>query len=124
MELWNDVTMRYRRHGDGSLEPLPQRNVDTGMGLERLLMVLQGRPSVFGIDVFQPWMSTLPGLWARPAIAAPAGRPSARQHRDHRRRRQAVQHRPRLRVAAAAARALTVLWRTDDTMTLNDLPPH
>src|SRR5262252_10433937 len=48
MELWNHVTMRYQRHGDGSLEPLAQSNVDTGMGLERLLMVLQGRTSVFG----------------------------------------------------------------------------
>jgi len=44
MELWNHVTMCYRRHADGSLEPLPQRNVDTGMGLERLLMVLQASP--------------------------------------------------------------------------------
>ena len=52
MELWNHVTMRYRRHPDGRLESLPQRNVDTGMGLERLLMVLQGSPSVFGTDVF------------------------------------------------------------------------
>jgi alanyl-tRNA synthetase len=63
MELWNHVTMRYRRHEDGSLEPLPQRSVDTGMGLERLLMTLRGTPSVFGCDVFEPWMSTLPGLW-------------------------------------------------------------
>ena len=63
MELWNHVSMRYLRHADGSLEPLPQRNVDTGMGLERLLMVLQGKPSVFDCDVFQPWTSTLASLW-------------------------------------------------------------
>ena len=55
--------MRYRRHSDGRLESLPQRSVDTGMGLERLLMVLQGSPSVFGTDVFKPWMAALPGLW-------------------------------------------------------------
>ena len=54
VELWNHVTMSYRRHDDGSLEPLPQRNVDTGMGLERLLMVVQGQASVFGGDVFRP----------------------------------------------------------------------
>ena len=48
MELWNHVTMSYRRHEDGSLEPLPQRNVDTGMRLERLLMVTQGQASVYG----------------------------------------------------------------------------
>jgi len=63
MELWNHVTMCYRRHADGRLEPLPQRSVDTGMGLERLLMVTQGMPSVFDCDVFRPWMSTLPRLW-------------------------------------------------------------
>ena len=43
MELWNHVTMRYRRHADGRLEPLRQRSVDTGMGLERLLMALAER---------------------------------------------------------------------------------
>ena len=64
MELWNHVTMRYRRLDDGSLEPLRQCSVDTGMGLERLLMVLQGRHSVFETDIFEPWMQTLPGLWA------------------------------------------------------------
>ena len=50
MELWTHVTMSYRRHDDGSLEPPPVRNVDTGMGLERLLMVVQGQASVFGCD--------------------------------------------------------------------------
>jgi alanyl-tRNA synthetase len=63
MELWNHVTMRYRRLEDGSLVPLPQRSVDTGMGLERLLMVLQRQSSVFGSDVFGPWMDTVPSLW-------------------------------------------------------------
>src|SRR5215813_13349066 len=64
MELWNHVTMRYRRLTDGSLEPLQQRSVDTGMGLERLLMVLQGRRSVFECDIFETWMQTLPALWS------------------------------------------------------------
>jgi alanyl-tRNA synthetase len=63
MELWNHVTMRYRRRGDGSLEPLPQHGVDTGMGLERLVMVTQRQSSVFGTDLFTPWMLTIPGLW-------------------------------------------------------------
>ena len=63
MELWNHVTMSYWRHDDDSLEPLPQRSVDTGMGLERLLMVVQGQPSVFDCDVFQPWRTALTGLW-------------------------------------------------------------
>src|SRR5690348_4107531 len=63
MELWNHVTMRYQRCPDGRLEPLPQFSVDTGMGLERLRMVLEGQRSVFETDVFRPWLSTLPGLW-------------------------------------------------------------
>ena len=109
---------------DGGLVELPRRCVDTGMGLERTLMVLQGRPSVFGTDVFQPWMThAARPVAARPAIAAPAGRPSARQHRDHRRRRQAVQHRPGLRAAAAAAaRAHRAVARPTTPCTLNDLP--
>ena len=123
MELWNHVTMRYRRHGDGRLEPLPQRNVDTGMGLERLLMVLQGSPSVFGADVFEPWMSTLPGLW----------RPDQRSLRllaDHLRASIVIIGdgvRPSSTgrgyvLRRLLRRALTVLWRTDGTTTLNDLP--
>jgi alanyl-tRNA synthetase len=63
MELWNHVTMRYQRHPDGGLSPLPQQSVDTGMGLERLLMVSQGVGSVFETDLFAPWLAVLPGLW-------------------------------------------------------------
>ena len=63
VELWNHVTMRYHRHPDGSLSPLPQPSVDTGMGLERLLMVSQGVSSVFETDLFAPWVSVLSGLW-------------------------------------------------------------
>lgn len=63
MELWNHVTMRYRRHPDGSLSPLPQQSVDTGMGLERLLMASQRVGSVFETDLFAPWLAVLPGLW-------------------------------------------------------------
>ena len=124
MELWNHVTMRYLRHDDGSLEPLPQSNVDTGMGLERLLMVLQGQPSVFGTDVFGPWMSALPGLWQ------PDQR-SLRLLADHL-RGSIVIIGDGIRPSSTGRgyvlrrllrRALTVLWRTDDTRTLGDLPP-
>ncbi len=123
MELWNHVIMRYRRHADGSLEPLPQPSVDTGMGLERLLMVLQGKPSVFDGDVFQPWMSTLPGLW----------KPDQRSLRllaDHL-RASIVIIGDGVRPSNAGRgyvlrrllrRALTVLWRGDSTKTLGDLP--
>ena len=124
MELWNHVTMRYRRHDDGSLGPLPQSNVDTGMGLERLLMVLQDQPSVFGTDVFGPWMSALPGLWQ------PDQR-SLRLLTDHL-RGSIVIIGDGIRPSSTGRgyvlrrllrRALTVLWRTDDTRTLGDLPP-
>jgi alanyl-tRNA synthetase len=123
MELWNHVTMRYRRHGDGRLEPLPQRSVDTGMGLERLLMALAGTPSVFETDVFQPWLSTLPGLWqpdqrslrlltdhlrASVAIAGDGIRPSS-TGRGYVLRR-------------LIRRVLTTLWRTDSARSLGDLP--
>ncbi|MFJ8475290.1 alanine--tRNA ligase-related protein [Kitasatospora sp. NPDC094011] len=63
VEVWNHVMMRHRRLDDGSLVPLPQRNVDTGLGLERLSSLLQGRSSVFECDVFDPWRRLLPPLW-------------------------------------------------------------
>jgi alanyl-tRNA synthetase len=63
LELWNHVTMRYYRHDDGSLSPLSQPSVDTGMGLERLAMLAQGKRTVFETDIFAPWLSVLPGLW-------------------------------------------------------------
>ncbi|MEU5773323.1 alanine--tRNA ligase-related protein [Streptomyces venezuelae] len=63
VEMWNHVTMRYRKLDDGSLVPLPQRNVDTGLGLERLVATLQGKSSVFESDVFEPWRLLVPGLW-------------------------------------------------------------
>ncbi|MER7582367.1 alanine--tRNA ligase-related protein [Kitasatospora sp. NPDC097691] len=63
VEVWNHVMMRHRRLDDGSLVPLPQRNIDTGLGLERLASLLQGRRSVFDCDVFDPWRRTVPPLW-------------------------------------------------------------
>ncbi|HEX5297456.1 MAG TPA: alanine--tRNA ligase-related protein [Streptosporangiaceae bacterium] len=123
MELWNHVTMRFRRHEDGRLEPLPRPNVDTGMGLERLLMITQGVPSVFATDVFKPWMSILPGLWG-------PGERELRLIADHL-RASIVIIGDGVRPSSAGRgyvlrrllrRVLTTLWQIDNSKTIGGLP--
>jgi alanyl-tRNA synthetase len=121
VEVWNHVMMRYRRHDDGSLHPVVPERVDTGMGLERLLTVLQGRRSVYECDVFEPWT----GLW-------PLDDRSRRIVIDHLRstvvvlgdgvRPSNTRHGYVLR--RLIRRTLTTLWRTDPDRTLGDLPPE
>ena len=126
LELWNHVTMRYERHPDGSLTLLRQPSVDTGMGLERLLMVSQHARSVYETDLFAPWRSVLPSRWRTDPQ-------SLRILTDHLRSATVVIGdgiRPSNTgrgyvLRRLVRRALTALWRGDggSSLTLRDLPP-
>lgn len=62
IEIWNLVFMQYNRMANGSLQSLPAKHVDTGMGFERLCMVLQGKQSNYDTDVFQPVIQKISAL--------------------------------------------------------------
>ena len=66
IEIWNLVFMQYNRKADGHLEPLPNTNVDTGMGFERLCMVLQGKQSSYDTDVFSGMIAKISELCGMP----------------------------------------------------------
>lgn len=62
MEIWNNVFMQYNRVDEKTLVPLPKKNVDTGMGLERTNCILQGKTSVYLTEVFQPIIAKIEEL--------------------------------------------------------------
>lgn len=62
IEIWNLVFMQYNRKANGSLEPLPAKVIDTGMGFERLCMAMQGKTSNYDTDVFQPIIKVIGDL--------------------------------------------------------------
>ena len=62
LEIWNDVFMQFNKTVDGKYEPLKQKNVDTGMGLERTLCILQGKKSVYETDLFAPIIAAIESI--------------------------------------------------------------
>lgn len=123
VEIWNHVLMRYDRQEDGTLEPLPRPSIDTGMGLERLVTVLQGHTSVYDSDLFEPWMRLLPPLWD-------LDEPTLRLVSDHLRSSVVILGdgvHPTANgrgyvLRRLVRRLLTALWRDDPSRTLSDLP--
>ena len=66
VEIWNDVFMQYNKQADGSYLPLEQKNVDTGMGLERITAVLNGKKEVYETDLFVPLMAAIEAIATQP----------------------------------------------------------
>lgn len=66
IEIWNNVFMQYNKKDDGTYEPLAQKNVDTGMGLERMLFLLQGKNNVFETELFSPIIDKVRSLSLEP----------------------------------------------------------
>lgn len=62
VEVWNDVFMQYNKKADGTYEPLKQKNVDTGLGFERLVAILHGKPSPFDTELFAPAIEKIKAL--------------------------------------------------------------
>jgi len=68
MELWNLVFIQYNAQSDGSLEPLADQHVDTGMGFERMVAVLQGKESTYDTDLFAPLLQAVADLSPRAEV--------------------------------------------------------
>ncbi len=66
IEIWNLVFIQYNRKAGGELEMLPEKHVDTGMGFERLCMVIQGKKSNYDTDVFQPLIAASAAVTGKP----------------------------------------------------------
>ncbi len=83
LEIWNDVFMQYFKKADGTFEPLKQTNVDTGMGLERTLVVLNDYADVFQIDTFWPLIQTIQNISGREYVESQDVTRSMRIIADH-----------------------------------------
>jgi alanyl-tRNA synthetase len=83
IEIWNDVFMQYNKTADGRYEPLQQANVDTGMGVERTICMLQGRASVFETELFAPLMAKITELSTATGVAPELVQRAQRIVADH-----------------------------------------
>ncbi|GER87372.1 alanine--tRNA ligase [Dictyobacter vulcani] len=83
LEIWNLVFMQFYQDLDGSRTPLPRRNIDTGMGLERLTMVLQGKESVFETDLLRTIIDRFAAITETPYGQNPKSDASLRVIADH-----------------------------------------
>ncbi len=83
LEVWNNVFMEFIQAPDGSRTPLPNQHVDTGMGLERLAMVMQGAKSVYDTDLYQPIIQRAASLSGREYGLDPATDSALRIIADH-----------------------------------------
>ncbi len=82
VEIWNDVFMQYNKMADGKFEPLKQKNVDTGMGVERILVALNGG-SVFDTDLYENVMKKISELSGKDIVNNAENKKAARIVADH-----------------------------------------
>jgi len=83
VEVWNLVFQQFDRQDDGTLNPLPMCNIDTGMGLERMARVMQGVPTNYDIDIFEGLMARISDICGRPYGRDAEGDPLMRRIADH-----------------------------------------
>ncbi len=83
VEIWNDVFMQYNKTKDGDYPPLSQKNVDTGMGVERVTAILQGKPSCYDTELFEPVIQRLREISAKTSSNDPEQINAERIIADH-----------------------------------------
>ncbi|MEI6807145.1 MAG: alanine--tRNA ligase [bacterium] len=82
-EIWNDVFMQYEKLPDGSVRQLKQHNVDTGMGVERTVAMLQGKKDVYDTEVFRPLMDIMALMSGKDLSSTPENSKACRVIADH-----------------------------------------
>ena len=83
IEIWNDVFMQFNKNAEGKFEPLGRHNVDTGMGVERTICMMNGLDTVYDTDVFAPIMAKIKELSGKASFDTPEDVRSSRVVADH-----------------------------------------